>query len=552
MGGGILSMASQSPERREPTDLPPGTVINGKFRIVSLLAMGGMGRIFRAEQAPLGRVVALKVLRVPHSASETMVDEFRKRFFREASILSRLQHVNVVTLFDYGRIEGAPTEQYFMAMEFLAGETLSQRLKKGLVLSVQDTLRTMRQIARGLREAHKLGAVHRDLKPSNVMLVPEEDGGEAVKILDFGIGKFVGEGGQDEQDLTQEGAFLGSPKYIAPEQVNERRVDARTDVYALGVIGYECLSGHVPFLGETNLETILAHCNNPVPPLAERTPGLVIPDIVEALVRRCLEKDPLRRPQSMDEVLRGITECERVLFGVNSLGRTPSYDGGPPSNPTPIQPGASSSAGWPAVTSQAQPQTRQSVGTASPLTRSDSMRAAPGAGRTAIVLGVVVGVLLAAGVAAVLFLRMESTATQQTATTPQASAGPAASAAATAPSRSFTLVLDSRPSGADVWDGDQVIGTTPMQVTIDRAAARSAPRRFVLRIDGYAPYTVLQGDSEGIVHVTAPLEGLPPANPPSATALPPPVQWRRPPPRATGAATTTQHPPQETDIKLQR
>src|SRR5262249_35665389 len=131
-------------------------------------------------------------------------------------------------------------------------------------------LNLLRQIARGLREAHKVGAIHRDLKPSNVMLVPDEDGAEVAKILDFGIGKIVG--GSDEQELTQEGAFLGSPKYIAPEQVNQRSVDARVDIYSFGVIAYECFTGRVPFQGETNLETIVAHCNSPVPPMATRAP----------------------------------------------------------------------------------------------------------------------------------------------------------------------------------------------------------------------------------------------------------------------------------------
>jgi serine/threonine-protein kinase len=528
-------MASQSPERREPTDLPPGAVINGKFRVVSLLATGGMGRIYRAEQAPLDRVVALKVLRFHHTATQEVLDEFRKRFFREASILSKLQHVNVVTLFDYGRIEGAPDERYFMAMELLPGETLALRLKMSGALSVQDTLRILRQIARGLREAHKLGAVHRDLKPSNVMLVPEEDGGEVVKILDFGIGKLLGED-QSEQDLTQEGAFLGSPKYIAPEQVNERRVDARTDVYALGVIGYECLCGRVPFEGETNLETILAHCNTPVPPMAERVRGVVVPEIVEAFVRRCLEKDPGRRPQSMEEVLRAITDCERTLFGVTSLGAM-SNDG-PLSNTTPVM--------------QQRLSTRPSVGTASPMT--SPLRPASGSNRTALVAGVAVAVVLGTGIGSVLVLRHAAGSRSPAAAT-SASAEPTASAASTIPARTFTLVLDSRPSGADVWDGDDVVGTTPMQVTVDRAAAQSAPRRFVLRLDGYAPYTVLQGDSEGIVHVTAPLEALPASSaaPSAATASPPPAQVRRqPPPRAKGAAASTQHPQQDMDIKLTR
>ena len=531
-------MSSQSPERRELGDVLEGTVINGKFRIVSLVATGGMGRIYQAEQAPLGRVVAVKVLRTPAIASETIATEFRKRFFREASILAKLQHANIVTLFDYGRIEGLEDERYFMAMEYLSGDTLAIRLKKVHSIPVQESLRILRQIARGLREAHKLGAVHRDLKPSNVMLVSEEDGGEVVKILDFGIGKLLGTT-DDDQELTQEGAFLGSPKYIAPEQVNERRVDQRTDVYALGVIAYECLSGRVPFEGQTNLETILAHTNQPVKWMADRSPGTVVPEVVESFVRRCLEKEPDRRPQSMEEVLRAISECERSLFGMTSLGSM--HADGPVSQRVVPNRHAESETLARTPAPPAPVALRPSMGTASPLTRSDSLPVPGGPSRLPVALAVGLLALAVGGFAVARLTTRESARGA-------ASSGPVVPSAASAPSRSFTLVLDSRPPGADVWDGDDVIGTTPMQVTVDRASVKNAQRHFVLRLEGYAPYTLLQGDSEGIVQVTAPLEALPAAasaSAPAPRALPP--RWT--PPRA---ATATQHPPQDMDIKLQR
>jgi len=535
-------MSSQIPERRETVDVLEGAVINGKFRIVSLVATGGMGRIYRAEQAPLGRLVAVKVLRTPSIVSETIATEFRKRFFREANILAKLQHANVVTLFDYGRIEGLADERYFMAMEYLAGDTLALRLKKVHSLPVQDSLRILRQVARGLREAHKLGVVHRDLKPSNVMLVPEEDGAEVVKILDFGIGKLLGT--DDDQELTQEGAFLGSPKYIAPEQVNERRVDQRTDVYALGVIAYESLTGRVPFEGQTNLETILAHTNQAVPPMAERSPGTIVPDVVEAFVRRCLEKDPARRPQSMEEVLRAIGDCERSLFGASSLG-SGSGDG-PVSQRIVARPHTESETLALTPPPYVQVPPRPSMGTASPLTRSDSMPVRRGPSRLPIALAIGLLALAVGGFAVARLTTREATGAAASSTAPVASASSALP-------RSFTLVLDSRPSGADVWDGNDVIGLTPMQVTIDRAAVRGVQRRFVLRLDGYSPYTVLQGDSEGTVQVTAPLEPLPAAA--SSSASLPPAQGRAPPPRwipPRATATATPRPPPDTDIKLQR
>jgi serine/threonine protein kinase len=541
--------------RPEPGDLPVGTLINGRFRVLSLLASGGMGRVYRAEQVPLGRTVALKVLRHPGFDDPETDEQFRKRFLLEANILSKLQHINVVTIYDYGRIEGIERDRYFMAMEFLAGRTLSERIRRNGPIPPQDALRILRQIGRGLREAHKLGAIHRDLKPSNVMLVPEEDGGEVAKILDFGIGKMVG--GDEEQDLTQEGAFLGSPKYIAPEQVNQRNVDARTDVYSFGVIAYECLTGRVPFLGETNLETILAHCNSPVPPMAERSPAVRVPEVLESFVRRCLEKDPGRRPANMEEVLREILACERALFGTSNFGSAPSD----------IVPIAAQAASAPAELPPSGPvredtlasnhgleRDRPSFGTQSPLIRSFSPRSGGSLRVLTMAIAGVVVVSLAVGV----FLAVRTSSHGHAGTA-------AADTGSAAPTGAFTLLLESSPSGASVVEGDLVLGTTPMQLSIDHASVQSVPRHFVVKLDGYAPYTLLQGDSNEVVHLVAPLAAVAPPPPPSgatsvAGAVPDPKPGsnghggRRgpPPPPPSSAGTTVTHPQQESDIRLKR
>src|SRR4051812_19393381 len=176
------SAESASDARRDPLI---GAVVNGKYRVQSAIARGGMGRIYYATQVPLDRPVALKV--VQGDGDHEHESQFLKRFLQEASILAKLQHPNVVTLFDYGKVEGSHVEQYFIAMEFLAGETLTNRLKSRPRLSAAETLILGRQIVRGLREAHKRGIIHRDLKPSNIILVPEGDGSEIVKLVDFGI-----------------------------------------------------------------------------------------------------------------------------------------------------------------------------------------------------------------------------------------------------------------------------------------------------------------------------------------------------------------------------
>ena len=227
----------------EQSDPLVGTVVNGRFRVLRVVATGGMGRIYQAEQLPLGRRVALKVLSQQYTRSSD--DEaFQKRFFLEASILSKLQHTNIVTVFDYGRIEGTSPESYFMVMEFLSGETLHERLVRLGTLSPSEVITLARQLARGLREAHRNNVVHRDLKPSNIMLLPQQDGSELVKAVDFGLLKVLTD---DSDQVTKDGTFLGSPRYMSPEQIAHGKVDHRTDVYSLGVILYQCLCGQVPF-----------------------------------------------------------------------------------------------------------------------------------------------------------------------------------------------------------------------------------------------------------------------------------------------------------------
>jgi eukaryotic-like serine/threonine-protein kinase len=528
----------------DTSQLPLGSVINdGKYRVITLIASGGMGHVYEADQLPLGRRVALKVVRMPSgtdSADGDRPEYFRKRFFREASILAKMQHPNVVTLHDYGRIEGEP-ERYFMAMEYLDGLTLAERIDSRAPLAADETLRILRQVARGLREAHRLGAVHRDLKPSNIMLVPDEEGGEVVKILDFGIGKLLGSPGE-EQELTQEGAFLGSPKYVAPEQVNERRVDERTDVYSLGVIAYECLTGQLPFQTETNLEMILAHCSAPVPEMSHRAPTVPVAPVIEAFVRKCLEKAPEARPQSMEEVLRAIAECEQAVFGTTSTRGVPSGSGAGAgsvrSEPTGKQSPASGNSDPSVDTLVSNPGLPNPVSTATPSAAPPP--ATQPQSRSRFVVVAAVALLLVAGVLAARRLARPSPESAQAAAT-SASAPSASAVAPAAAPRSFVLVLDSTPQGADVLEGDQLLGTTPVQVTIDRASVQSAPRRFVLRLDGYAQYTVLQGDSTTNVESVALLvASAPPAASGSAAA----------PPRRTPRPHPTSKP--DTDIKLTR
>jgi len=216
----------------EAKDPLVGVTINKRFAIQRLIARGGMGKVYLAEQLPLGRACALKVLNPKYTLDDD--PEFQQRFFLEAATAAKLSHPNAVTIFDYGR-QG---DIYYIAMEYIQGETLHRVLRDGGPMPEPRAVYILSQACLALREAHGLGVIHRDLKPANIVLRKvREDEGETVKVLDFGLVKQVET--EDREDLTRDGMFLGSPKYMAPEQILCQPVSPRTDVYALGAVAYE-------------------------------------------------------------------------------------------------------------------------------------------------------------------------------------------------------------------------------------------------------------------------------------------------------------------------
>jgi serine/threonine-protein kinase len=247
-----------------------GRVINDRFKISALIARGGMGKVYRAEQAPLGRICSVKVLN-PNYAGEHD-PEFHRRFFLEASLTSKLTHPNTVTIFDYGRTDD---DIYYMAMEYLEGHTLHRAIRTAGHFPEERVAHIARQICRALREAHSLGVIHRDLKPANIFLVEHGDETDVVKVLDFGLVKNVSADAKAEE-LTQTGLFMGSPKYMAPEQIRGDKVDARTDIYSLGVIMYEMLTGKVPFDRPNSVNILMAHVNEDAPPMRQMNPSIQV------------------------------------------------------------------------------------------------------------------------------------------------------------------------------------------------------------------------------------------------------------------------------------
>ena len=234
-----------------------GRTIDGRYEINRLIARGGMERSTVRSKTLWGVKVAVKILDPAQSGENK--DDFNRRFFLEASISARLRHPNTVTVFDYGQTEDG---LYFMAMELLEGRTLHHEMKVNPCFPAERVVKIGIQVARSIREAHDLNFVHRDLKPANVFLVEHHDQSDFVKVLDFGLVKnFL----DDESGFTKTGIFMGSPGYMSPEQIRSNHVDGRADVYSIGAIMFEMLTGRQPFSRDSAMDTILAHLNDSIP-----------------------------------------------------------------------------------------------------------------------------------------------------------------------------------------------------------------------------------------------------------------------------------------------
>jgi len=278
-----------------------GTVLDGKYRLTRLIGRGGMGSVYEAEHTVISRRVAVKLLN-PEYAGE---GDIAARFVREAQSASSIGHPNIIEIHDVGEDQG----QTYIVMELLEGTSLGALLRERGRLSSEHAVAIARQVADGLQAAHDKGIVHRDLKADNVFLIRDERLGERVKILDFGISKVIGPG---STELTQSGAVIGTPHYMAPEQARgDSDVDARIDVWALGVMIYQMLTGEFPFPGTVTTEVLVRIMTEPMRPL-ERPD---VPDELIEVVERALEKDRDARFRSAADLKRALEPLE---------GRAPS------------------------------------------------------------------------------------------------------------------------------------------------------------------------------------------------------------------------------------
>jgi serine/threonine-protein kinase len=270
-----------------------GTTFAEQYEIISVLGSGGMSVVYKARHKLMDRIVAIKLL---HGQNDPLAVE---RFKQEAKAASSLSHPNIISVFDFG-IAG---NQAYLVMDCLEGDNLSDVLIRDRRIAVDRAIRIFRQACLGLEHAHKKGIVHRDLKPSNLCLVRGEDGGEVVKIVDFGIAKLLADTGKAKLTLTQTGEIFGSPMYMSPEQCMAQPLDFRSDIYSIGCVMYECLTGVVPIMGETAYETMNMHVNVAPHPFAKVAPDLKIDKNIEAIVFRCLEKKPEERYQNVSEIM---------------------------------------------------------------------------------------------------------------------------------------------------------------------------------------------------------------------------------------------------------
>jgi eukaryotic-like serine/threonine-protein kinase len=274
-----------------------GELLADRYELEELVGSGGMSSVYRAHDRLLDRKVALKVLHEHYGVDEASVERFR----REARAVASVSHPNVVTVIDRGEQDG----RQFIVFEYVEGENLKQVLKRSRRLSVEQALELVVQVARGLAYAHQEGIVHRDVKPQNVLV----DANGVAKVTDFGIARSL----DVQHGMTQTGTVLGTSDYIAPEQAQGLVVDEQSDIYSLGVVLYELLTGEVPFAGENFVAVAMRHINEPPPRVSQSRSD--VPPRVDAAIERAMAKRPSDRFRSMDTFAAELDACLSELRG---------------------------------------------------------------------------------------------------------------------------------------------------------------------------------------------------------------------------------------------
>jgi serine/threonine protein kinase len=277
-------------------------VIADKYEIEKILGEGGAGTVYLVKHTDLGVKYALKLLK-----KELVDQRFIDRFKREAEVLIKFNHPGSVALRDFGKTS---TGEYYMAMDYCEGKTLKKLLDDIGEMPIRRVFNIMEQLLTALVAAHKVGIIHRDIKPENIMLTEDEDKSDSVKILDFGIAKLKEK--ENDSSKTMDGVSVGTPQYMSPEQASgESNLDHRVDIYSLGCVFYEMLTGKSPFIGDSVIQTLILHLTQPPAKFAEE---FGLPDYVETLVFKSLEKDREARYQTAQEFLDSLANVKELIF----------------------------------------------------------------------------------------------------------------------------------------------------------------------------------------------------------------------------------------------
>ncbi len=281
-----------------------GQVFANRYRIIGALGSGTMGTVYRAEHVHMKKAVAVKVLHASHVKDSEVVE----RFQREAQAAANIDHPNICAATDFGKQDD---QTYYLVMEYLDGRSLHDAIKDGENFSQLRAIHLMKQVCSGLMRAHELGVVHRDLKPENILLVEREGDRDFVKITDFGVAQvrlF-----KDAARLTQAGVVYGSPLYMSPEQAGGKEVDHRADLYSVGIMLYELLTGKLPFYAKSLTVVLNMHLQDPPPPFREANPYQQIDPELEEIVMRLLAKRRDERFQTAEALLDALTDVEERL-----------------------------------------------------------------------------------------------------------------------------------------------------------------------------------------------------------------------------------------------
>ena len=479
----------------------------GNYRVTRQIGGGGMGAVFLGEHPRIGKKVAIKTLHAELSSKEDMV----ARFFTEAKAVNDIGHPNIVDIIDFGTLDGDDGQpvSYFI-MEFLEGDGLNERLKK-TGLSTDEAIHILKQCASALGASHRKHVVHRDLKPDNIYLVRRGDDPNYVKLLDFGIAKLTGDDARGAQHQTRAGLVMGTPSYMSPEQCEGKgQIDWRSDMYSLGCLYFEMLTGRVPFVGEGFVDVLIAHMAKDVPlPSSVRAD---VPASLEAIVMHMLEKDRERRFQSMDELLVALNDPQAHLMAWGSPSHRTAVDMRAPS-PSPSIVRGAGGGDVPAEIAAIQRVT-SSGDAVRPTTLSGATgqlalegSAALARSRTGLYAGLSAAALVAAVVIA--FVARGSSAPVVPSTEPstrpstkiESHAAPAAQKSGEAPAPTPVLTpapapapvvptmvkitIDSTPRGAQVFNTseDQRVGVTPYVIEAKRG---SPDFDVILKLPGFA------------------------------------------------------------------